>query len=156
MSLPDSGRRRLLKAGGATATLALAGCLSFLQDDIDFDEEVPEEIQDHLSGANNVDGSITDRTGEAELTITTGPNGDFSFDPALVRVDAGTTVTWDWDSSGHSVTSVEGDEYDSGIQNTGFTFTHTFDTPGNHLYECEPHSSNGHRGAVIVVETGDS
>ena len=152
MTSLDSGRRRLLQAGGAAATAALAGCLGFFQDDIDFDENVPEEVRDHLSGANNVDGSITDRTDESELTVVVGPSGNLSFDPALVRITAGTTVTWEWDSSGHSVTSVAGDSYDSGTRNTGAALSRVFETTGNHLYECEPHSGAGHRGAIIVVE----
>jgi len=149
---PDSGRRRLLQAGGAAAALALAGCTGFFQDDIDFDDEVPEEVQDHLSDANNVDGSITDRTGESELTITNAPDGNLAFDPALVRVDVGTTVTWEWDASGHSVTSVAGANFDSGIRNTGATFSYTVETADNHLYKCNPHEGAGHLGAIIAVE----
>lgn len=153
---PDSGRRRLLKAGGAAAALALAGCAEFLGSDIDFDEEVPDEVRDHLSDANNVDGSITDRTGESEVTIVVGPGGNLAFDPALVRVDVGTTVNWEWDSSGHSVTSVEGDEYDSGTRASGAGFTHTFETPDNHLYKCDPHEGAGHLGAIIAADESDS
>jgi halocyanin-like protein len=155
MTTPDSDRRRLLQASGVAATAALAGCLGFFQNDIDFDEEVPEEVQDHLSNANNVDGSITDRTGESELAITVAPNGNLSFDPALVRVDVGTTVTWEWDASGHTVTSVDGAEYDSGRQGGGATFTHTFETADNHLYKCKPHEGAGHLGAIIAVEPSD-
>ena len=152
MTAPNRRRRRLLSASAGAATLALAGCLGFFQEDIDFDDDVPEEVQDHLSNANGVDGSITDRTGEEEITVGVGPNGNFQFDPALVEVDAGTTITWEWDSSGHSVTSVSGDQYDSDDRAAGATFTHTFDSPGNHLYKCDPHEDTGHLGAVIVAE----
>ena len=72
-------RRRILQAGGLTLTVGLAGCLDFLQEEIEFDDEVPDEVADHLSNANNVDGSITDRTGEEELTIENGPNGDLAY-----------------------------------------------------------------------------
>jgi plastocyanin len=152
MSAPDSDRRRLLLASATAATAALTGCLGFLQNDIDFDDEVPDEVQDHLSGANNVDGSITDHTGESELTITNAPNGNLAFDPALVRVDVGTTVTWEWDASGHSVTSVDGADYDSGIRSNNSTFTYTFEQADNHLYKCNPHEGAGHLGAIIAVE----
>lgn len=145
-------RRRVLQAGGLTLTVGLAGCLDFLQEEIEFDDEVPDEVADHLSNANNVDGSITDRTGEAELTIENGPDGDLAYDPALVAIDVGTTVTWDWQSNGHTVTSdsAPGDTEFDVSGNNGQEFTETFDEPGNVLYYCNPHRGAGHVGALIV------
>jgi halocyanin-like protein len=151
MTASDS-RRRLLRAGGATLTAALAGCLGALGGEIEFDDEVPAAVVDHLASANNVDGSVTDRTDEAKLVIETGPGGNLSYDPALVAIDAGTTVTWEWQSNGHTVTSEQtpGEtEFDTRGTN-GDQFTETFDVPGNVLYYCNPHRGAGHLGAIIV------
>lgn len=147
MTASDS-RRRLLEAGGVALTISLAGCLDLFEDDIEFDDDVPDEVADHLSGANNVDGSITDRTGEDEITIQNGAGG-LAYDPALVRIDAGTTVTWEWAESGHTVTS-EQTPGDTSFDSDGDELTETFDEPGNVLYYCRPHRGAGHVGAIIV------
>ena len=145
-------RRVVLTAGSSAVVASLAGCFGFLNDEVEFEENVPETTADHLSTANNVDGSITDRTGESELVVEVGPGGNFAYDPALIRIDSGTTVRWEWKSSGHTVTSVS-DNFgiDTGRKSSGFETSYTFDTPGEYLYECEPHSSAGHRGAIIVA-----
>ena len=75
---------------------------------------------------------------------------DIAFAPANIVVDAGTTVTWtNFDGEAHTVTSDEGDELDSELIGKSETFSHTFDTPGEYLYHCEPHS-NMH-GLVTVM-----
>ena len=67
---------------------------------------------------------------------------DFAFAPANIVIDAGTTVTWtNYDSAGHTVTSDEGDELESELLSQTQTFSHTFDTPGEYFYHCEPHSN---------------
>lgn len=146
--MPPS-RRAILAAGAASVTLSVAGCSS--QDEVEFDDEVPEPVAAHLSDANNVDGSITDRTGEGELQIAVGPGGNFAYDPALVRIDTGTQVTWAWESTGHTVTSLDDSfDVDTAQESTGYDVSYRFDQPGEYLYECRPHSAAGHRGAVIV------
>ena len=75
---------------------------------------------------------------------------DFAFAPANIVIDAGTTVTWtNYDSVDHTVTSDEGDVFDSERFGEDGTFRHTFDTPGEYYYHCEPHS-NMH-GLVTVL-----
>lgn len=147
----DSIRRRMLTVGAGSVTVALAGCLDLLRDDIDFDDDVPEEVADHLSNANNVDGSITDRTGETDVVIANGPGGNLEYDPALIKIDAGTTVRWVWESSGHTVSSSDGAfDVNTSQESAGYETSYTFDTPGNYLYECAPHAGPGHLGAIIV------
>ena len=145
-------RRDVLRASTAAVVGGLAGCSNPFGSDIEFDDSVPETVADHLSGANNVDGSLTDLTGQSEVTIDVGANGSFAYGPALARVSTGTTVTWEWQTSGHTVTSesTPGDSFDSGLSNTGSTFEQTFEQAGNVLYVCEPHRSQGHRGALVV------
>lgn len=146
--MPPS-RRAILAAAATSVTISVAGC--FGQDEVEFDDEVPEPVAEHLSSANNVDGSITDRTGENELQIAVGPGGNFAYDPALVRIDAGTQVTWEWESNGHTVTSSDGGfDVDTSQESSGYEVSYQFDQPGAYLYECRPHSSAGHRGAVLV------
>ena len=67
---------------------------------------------------------------------------DIAFAPANIVIDAGTTVTWtNFDNEEHTVTSDEGEELKSELFGQGQTFRHTFDTPGEYLYHCEPHSN---------------
>lgn len=145
-------RRDVLRGATAAVIGGLAGCSSPFGSSVEFDDDVPEAVAEHLSGANNVDGSITDLTGQSSVTIDVGPNGAFAYGPALARVSTGTLVTWDWQTSGHTVTSesTPGGSFDSGLSNTGSTFEQTFEQPGNVLYFCEPHRSQGHRGALVV------
>lgn len=78
---------------------------------------------------------------------------DFAFAPANIVIDAGTTVTWtNYDGVGHTVTSDEGDELESGLFSQTQTFRHTFDTPGEYYYHCEPHS-NMH--GLVTVRPGE-
>ncbi len=144
-------RRTLLSAGAASITVAAAGCMGLFEDEIEFDDDVPEDIADHLATSNNVDGSITDRTGEEELVIENGPDDDLAYDPALVKIDPGTTVTWVWESPGHTVTSSDGNfDVETSQESAGFDVSYTFEETGTYLYECEPHSAQGHRGAIVV------
>ncbi|MFC6720007.1 plastocyanin/azurin family copper-binding protein [Halobacteriaceae archaeon SHR40] len=146
--MPPS-RRAILAACATSVSISVAGC--FGQEDVEFDDEVPEPVADHLSSANNVDGSITDRTGESELVVAVGPGGNLAYDPALVRIDPGTRVIWEWESNGHTVTSSDGTfDIDTAQESTGYEVSSQFDQPGEYLYECRPHSAAGHRGAVIV------
>ena len=144
----DIDRRKVLKAGGVAVTIAVAGCLG---DDDDTDDDAPEEVANHMSDANAYDG-VEDHTGESSVTIDNGTNGpDYAFEPAAIQVDPGTEVTWTWVSDGHSVESVDGpEEFDSGIENEGFEFSHTFEEEGISLYQCGPHQAIGHLGAVVV------
>jgi halocyanin-like protein len=155
----DSGRRKFLAASGAALTIAIAGCSG--GDDSGGNGNgngngngggnVPSEVSDHLSDANGFGGSVSDMTGQSSVTIDNGVGEpDYAFDPAAVRVDSGTEVTWEWASPSHSVTHT-GDAFDSGIQNdSSATFSYTFEESGNFLYYCTPHRSIGQKGAVIV------
>jgi halocyanin-like protein len=166
----DIDRRKVLKAGGATLMLATAGCMGGGDGDDGSDGEdgsdggdgsdgsdgsdggdVPSEGADHLSDANGYDGTVEDMTGQDSVTIENGTNEpDYAFNPAAVRVSTGTEVTWNWVSNGHSVKATSGADFDSGIENEGFSHTETFDESGVVLYVCTPHQAVGQLGAVIV------
>ncbi len=73
---------------------------------------------------------------------------NYAFDPVTITVSANTTVTWtNNDPVGHTVTSDNG-VFDSGMMNTGKTFSHLFNTPGSYPYHCIIHSYM--TGTVIV------
>lgn len=65
---------------------------------------------------------------------------DFAFQPASVTININDQVKWTWaGSSMHSSTS-DTSLWDSGIQTTGATFTHTFSSAGNFPYHCVVHT----------------
>ena len=97
-----------------------------------------------------------------DYTFSTSPNPE---DPApnTITVNAGDTVQWVWVAKFHSVLQVEGPglstPFHSALSATpGFTFEHTFITPGDYAFICEIHGSHpmpGHAmgmwGSVTVV-----
>jgi len=60
--------------------------------------------------------------------------------PNVLMVPLGATVTWTNNDPGmvHTVTAADG-SFDSGMLNTGQTFSYTFDKPGDFDYSCTPH-----------------
>lgn len=102
----------------------------------------------------------------ASVTVTVGSPLD-KFSPAVVSINAGDQVIWNWAATFHSSTSgtngAAGDDngVPSGSWNTGVitalphSFTNTFTTPGNYAYFCSVHfaSPNFMTGAVLVAST---
>jgi plastocyanin len=87
--------------------------------------------------------------------------GGLKFTPQNVTIQVGDTVEWVWAASGHSSTSgTPGNPdgmWDSGVQNLGFTFSHTFTSAGTFSYFCTPHGvCCGMIGSVIVNEAIDT
>ncbi len=73
---------------------------------------------------------------------------DFAFQPRLVSVPAGGTVTWQNNGAApHTVTSNTG-TFDSGTIGSGGSFSTTFSNPGMYMYHCEIHPNM--MGAVMV------
>jgi halocyanin-like protein len=107
---------------------------------------------------DNFDGTTVDATGQDAVDVEVGAQGNggtFAFEPPAVRISPGTTVTFDWTSNTHNVLiedQPEGANWEghSPIENTGFSFEHTFETPGVYTYYCEPHLSLGMKGAIVV------
>jgi plastocyanin len=68
-------------------------------------------------------------------------NGQF-YVPNAVTVSPNSSVSWtNQDTSSHTVTSGDfttgpSGQFDSGLLNTGATFTHQFATPGVYSYYC--------------------
>ncbi len=77
---------------------------------------------------------------------------DRSFQPASLTVAAGATVTWaNNDGDEHTVTATDS-SWDSGIFDTGGTFSRTFETPGTFNYLCLIHPDM--TGAITVSGGG--
>ncbi len=66
---------------------------------------------------------------------------NFAFSPAVLKVKAGTTVTWtNQDTDPHTVTSAgSGGPLKSAALTTGATYRYTFTKPGTYAYLCTIH-----------------
>jgi len=161
-------RRQFTVALTGAAVVTLAGCSDDSDgstdngdgnggDGGDGDGDVPAEIDDFLGNAQLYDGTIYDATGSDEVTVDVGAGSDgLAYDPPAIRIDAGTTIVWEWtgDGGGHDVTSTDDSntEFVSELKsNAGETFEHTFDDPGFEFYVCSPHETQGMLGAIEVV-----
>ncbi|GAB3694508.1 cupredoxin domain-containing protein [Halorubrum pallidum] len=165
-------RRRYVAGTGAVLTLGtLAGCSGGGGDGGDGEsgsdggsgaealDDVPSAIDEYLSDARLYEGTILDYTGEDEVTVSVGAGEvGYAFDPAAIRIDAGTTVVWEWSGQGgaHNVQSADDSDtdFDSGsaVTEEGTTFEQTFESAGVQLYYCLPHQTSGMLGGIDVVE----
>ena len=136
-------RRRVLAALGTAAAVGVAGCAGG-------------------GGASAQDDYDVGMTAVA-------------FDPTEITVSVGDTVVWaNTSSRGHTVTAYDSgipDDaaffasggYDSteaardafgsglgGLIDSGDTWSHTFEVPGEYEYLCIPHEASGMIGTVVV------
>lgn len=167
-------RRTVVRTAGIVLAGALAGCGGGESDGDETEEPTdttapPEttptttsqngtgqpSIDEFLSGTSNYD-EIEEKTGTdaVEVQVGTEANGAYyGFSPPAIRIDQGTTVTWTWIGQGgvHNVSAQHGADFRSKqTSETGFTFEYTFDETGTVLYQCDPHSGLGMKGAVVV------
>jgi len=91
----------------------------------------------------------------ATFTVTVAPGGTPTFSPATQTIGVGDTVHWVWAGNDHSTTSGNACTFDggweSGVQNTGFTFDMTFPSAGTFNYYCSVHCASGMTGTIIVL-----
>lgn len=149
--MTDSTRRRFLRrtttAAGTVSLAGLAGCSGLLEE---------ESAQ-----TTPVDYTLPDATPSAEVRM--GPEGSNRYDPAIVRVEEGGTVTWTNVSRNHSATAYapandysrripdEGEAWDTSVLlGSDKSASHTFETPGVYDYYCTPHEPLGMVGTVVV------
>jgi plastocyanin len=75
--------------------------------------------------------------------------GNFAFTPPILRVAAGTTITWiNRDEEPHTVTSTTGAFGSAGLARDE-TFSQRFSKPGTYQYMCALHP---HMKATVVVQ----
>ncbi|MFB9813640.1 halocyanin domain-containing protein [Haloarcula sebkhae] len=167
-------RRTLLRTVGITVAGTIAGCrgdssTSSNTDEASDDTASPEptsadthaesndapSIDEFLSQTDNYDG-ITDETGTGSVTVDVGVEANgayYGFNPAAIRIDSGTTVTWEWTGQGgvHNVEARHGADFESEQKSsTGETYTQTLEEPEMVLYVCVPHEGVGMKGAIVV------
>jgi len=73
--------------------------------------------------------------------------GDHFFDPQVLLVKVGTTVTWRNSSGTHDVTARDRSFRSPPL--VGLSFSHTFTEPGRYPYFCSNHAGEM-QGEVIV------
>jgi halocyanin-like protein len=152
-------RRSVLRgvAGGTAAALSLSTVGAVGAQESTTGASTPD-VEEWLSETGNYDGTVVDRTGQEAVTIDVGApgnEGNLAFGPAAVRIDPGTTVTWEWTGEGgpHNVLAEEGPaDLNSGqaVPDAGTTYEHTFEQEGVTTYYCNPHKTLGMKGAVVV------
>ena len=91
----------------------------------------------------------------ATFTVEVAPGGQSIFSPNSVSIEPGDTVMWVWKADGHSVKAgIPTDPtglFDSGIRNSGSTFSFTFPDPGTFDYYCLPHGACCGMLAKVIV-----
>jgi halocyanin-like protein len=157
MSSDDVTRRAFMRTAGGAA--AAAGATTATAGTAAAQEEQPVWPSGASSG--NV-GSYQDARGESEVTVQVGAGDQgLAFDPTLLWVDTGTTITWEWTGNGgaHNVKTVEGGgpaSLDSGdpVGEEGATYEYetSEDDAGITHYHCVPHTSVGMHGGLAVGE----
>lgn len=66
----------------------------------------------------------------------------FAFNPTPVNINVNDQVVWTWVSDFHNTVSDSG-QWDSGLHNSGFEFSHTFPNAGSFPYHCTVHGFGG-------------
>lgn len=108
--------------------------------------------------ANSISAGNQTATSDNEVIISPGsssPTNAKFFDPLILNVPVGATVTWkNLDSTLHTVTSgsaesgKSGTTFDSSYLTGGKTFQHTFSSAGTFDYYCTLHPYM--KGQVVV------
>lgn len=170
-----SSRRHVLGIASGAIVTGLAGCLTGddqSENDTNPDEgaanssEVPDNQSNETKSDSGNENSPdeTDSTSEsaAEVTMMTNDSGTH-FEPHVVEIEPGETVTWTLKSGSHTTTAYapsndkpqripdDAEAWDSGtVDEQGITFEHTFETKGIYDYYCRPHENTGMIGSVVV------
>ena len=154
MSSDDVSRRAFMRTAGGAA--AAAGAATATAGTAAAQEVAP----DWPSGAEGNVGSYTDARGQDSVTISVGAGDQgLAFDPTLVWVDEGTTITWEWTGAGgaHNVQTVDGGgpaSLDSGDPVGEEGATYEYETSGEDAgithYHCVPHTAVGMHGGLAV------
>ena len=159
MSTDDVSRRTFMRtAGGATAAAGVAAATSGTAAAQEDEENGGgNEVPDWPSGAEGNLGTYEDARGQDEVTVMVGADDDgLAYDPTLLWVDPGTTITWEWtgQGGGHNVETVEGPaELESEVvDEEGFTYTYetSEDDEGITHYHCAPHDGVGMHAGLAV------
>ncbi len=128
--------------------------------------------QEAHHGSSDSTEAASRRTGENVhvVRMISTDDGEYHFEPHVVRLDPGDTVRWELESGAHTTTAyhpANGDRprrIPEGAQpwNSGFltedgstTFERTFTVEGVYDYFCIPHEGYGMIGTLVVGEPGN-
>jgi plastocyanin len=118
----------------------------------------------HEDSGGHGTSSLEGPTDSATVRMMSTESGHH-FDPHVVWVETGGTVTWVNESGGHTATAYHPDNaggrplripssaesWDSGVKyDEGAAYEHTFEVEGVYDYHCLPHENLGMIGSVIV------
>jgi plastocyanin len=143
--------KRLAPARDATTFLAIAVCLIVLlaacgggnisNTNPPSTPTTVASTPDTPSPTNTSSATPTPVPGFTQVVlIITESNGSFSFNPTTLTIRVGTTVIWkNMSSAPHTVTSDDGQTFDSGTVAPGGTFKFKFTTVGTFSYHCNYH-----------------
>jgi plastocyanin len=159
-------RRDFLRtASGVTGAAAAAGAVS-TGAAADSSQRSGQSNETTTAGSPEGTGNETMAGGGggsgATETVQVGPGGEYVYTPGTespLYVAPGTTVNWVWESDNHNVV-VDGQpdgadwEGHEPLENTGFEYSHTFDTLGEYTYFCQPHKNLGMEATIVVNESG--
>lgn len=169
MHQQEIDRRRFLLAASSLGSIPLAGCLGpGGSDDGQSDHEhehTDGHEHDHGSESSNSHAHVEQVSApidHAEVAMRTDNNGHH-FDPQLIWINPGGTVTWTNESGSHTTTAYHPDydkprripkdaqSWNSGmLSSPGAMFKYTFDVEGVYDYFCIPHEYRAMVGTVIV------
>jgi|AntRauTorcE11898_2_1112593.scaffolds.fasta_scaffold29062_2 plastocyanin len=151
-------RRDFLRTAGGTAggsaALAASGSATAAEDGGGGGGSSRPDWPSYVSDAN--DNGYEDLRGQSEVTISVQSN---YYEPTFVWVDPETTITWEFDASGHNVKfnsqpegagleGTPGGEFD--VVDQGGTYSVTPTVGGIYTYYCGPHEGLGMKGAIAV------
>lgn len=129
-------RREALRALGSAAGVGLAGCLGGSGGPKTVSMVGLEYRPRRVSV--DVDGTV-EWVNDSDIAHTVTAYGD--------RLPAGATY---WASGGFDTESAARDDLEGGLVGTDGTYSHTFETAGEHPYFCVPHEGSGMTGVVAV------
>lgn len=150
-------RRRLVTSCAAGLSAAVAGCLA-PGGEAPSDTAAPSDTP----STTPTDGSPTPTPLSGTVSVDVAPGGSLVFEPATekpIRVTTGTTVRFDWRTSGHNIVVLsQPDEADwSGTAggpattyDEGHVHEQPFTVPGAYAFQCDPHAPSM-RGEIRVV-----
>lgn len=130
------------------------------QDQVDVNVPGDHTIRTYVADNNR---RITETVTSVEITssfnvpstITIGENQSLNVDPNYVTIPSGTELTFNWRVNGVNLLVVESpNESDwKGLDNPqpqGYSYEHSFETPGTYRFRCEPHG-DVMQGTIVVV-----
>ncbi|MFA5996034.1 MAG: cupredoxin family copper-binding protein [Patescibacteria group bacterium] len=98
-----------------------------------------------LSGSNTTNTNLTGIQAEPVATNTISIQ-NFVFDPAMLTVKQGTTVTWI--NNDYATHTIKSDAFNSSDLANGQSFSFTFNTAGTFNYSCGIHPTM--LGKIVV------